>query len=80
MKVFNKGKVYDKSLNKEYLLSGVVYDRGFRGGNGLVLCVDEEEGYAAIQEVETTSKPYNSLEMTTVKVVAFLDDYEYFEE
>lgn len=78
MKVFNKGIVYDQDTGKEYELIGVEYDNGFKGGNGLVLVLSEDESYAAIQEVRTI--PSNSsleIEKIIVTTVAKLKDYKY---
>lgn len=81
MKVYNKGVVYDFDEEKEYILDGVVYNGGFRGGNGLVFVLAEDEGYAAIQEVSSVpcGGELEGLEKLTVSTVAQLKNYS-FEE
>ena len=80
MKVYNKGIVYDEDTNQEYVLEGVDYDEGFRGGNGLVLCTDISEGYSAIQKVETVPSPSGAYNKITVALVAELKNYTYLEK
>lgn len=79
MKVYNKGVVHDKDTGKEYTLSGVEYDQGFKGGNGLVFVLAEDEKYAAIQEVKSfpaVEDPFQ-LEKIVVSTVATLKNYSF---
>lgn len=77
MKVYNKGVVYDFDTEKGYVLGGVIYDCGFRGGDGLVFVTSEDEGYAAIQEVHTVQcgGQLEGIEKIAVSTVAQLKNY-----
>ena len=78
MKVYSKGVVYDFDTEMEYILEGVDYDNGFRGGNGYVLCVDGDN-YAAVQKVETTRSSQLSYDKIKVSTVAQLKNYSFKE-